>query len=319
MSLKTILRTIKNAKRFLISTHVNPDPDALASELALALCLRSHRKQVHVINEETVPSRFMFLPAVKMVRPRDKIRSLAYDVAVILDCGEFERIGNVAELIDPDKPVINIDHHITNDKFGSHNLVKPKASSTSEVLFDMLKGGHFGLTRDIALLLYLGIMTDTGSFRYENTSAHTHAIVSELMRFKFSVAELYKKLYESVPMADLKSFTEVVTNFESLCAGKVACVELPKRIVTKFSQDFDLRDKIFGFLRTVKEVEVIVILTEDKPGKTRVNLRSQSRVNVAKLARYFKGGGHSRASGCLIDSGMREAKRRVVQKLKEVL
>ncbi len=319
MNLKLILKTIHNAKTFLISTHTNPDPDALASELALALFLKAKGKKVFVVNEEPVPSRFTFIPAVGLIHAHKDIKKVDYDAAVVLDCGEIERVGSVLKLIDRRKPLLNIDHHITNDKFGTLNFVKPAASSSAEVLFELLKAGKCKLTREIAVLLYLGIMTDTGSFRYENTSSYTHAIVSDLLKFKFSTSALYQKLYESVPLSDLKYFTKVVSHFESLYGGQVICVELPRRIVKKFSQDFDLRDKIFGFLRTIKNVEVIAIFTEDKAGKTRVNLRSQSRVNVARLAHHFQGGGHSRASGCLVQANIKSAKRKFLNELEKVL
>ena len=319
MNYLAIQKTIHKAKKILISTHVNPDPDALASELALALYLKAKGKKVFVINEEAVPHRFTFLPADKLLRPLKNLKRIDYDAAIILDCGELDRIGKVRTLLRPGKPVINIDHHITNDMFGTHNLVVSSASSSSEVLYDFLKRGGCRFSRDMAMLLYLGIMTDTGSFRYENTSAHTHAIVSDLLKFKFSVPTLYKKLYESVPLKDLKAFIQVVAKFQSLFGTKVACIELSKKILSKFSQDFDLRDKIFGFLRTSKSVEVIIIFTEDKAGITRVNLRSQSRVDVARLAHHFKGGGHSRASGCLIRASMKKAKRQILKELKKVL
>lgn len=319
MNLKPILKTIRNAKSILISTHANPDPDALASELAMALFLKAQGKKVFIVNEEPVPNRFAFIPAVELIYAHKNFKKIDYDVAVVLDCGELERVGNVFKLIDRRKPLINIDHHITNDTFGTLNFVKPAASSTAEVLFELLKAGRCVMTKEIAVLLYLGIMTDTGSFRYENTSSYTHAIVSELLKFKFSIPVLYQKLYESVPLSDLKYFTKVVSNFESLYGGQVICVELPRKVVKKFSHDFDLRDKIFGFLRTVKNVEVIAIFTEDKPGRTRVNLRSQSHVNVAGLAHHFQGGGHSRASGCLVHANIKTAKRKLLKELKKVL
>ena len=166
MNLNPILKTIRNAKTFLISTHVNPDPDALASELALALFLKAQGKKVFVVNEEPVPSRFAFIPAVELVYSHKELKKVSYDAAVVLDCGELERIGSVLKLIDRRKALINIDHHITNDTFGTLNFVKPAASSTAEVLFELLKAGKCCLTKEIAVLLYLGIMTDTTIFYF---------------------------------------------------------------------------------------------------------------------------------------------------------
>ena len=114
------------------------------------------------------------------------------------------------------------------------NLVDPQASSTSEVVYHLLHRAEFAITKDIAMLLYLGIMTDTGSFRYDNTSSHTHRIVSELLKFNFSVNRLYQKLYEAIPFKELKYFTEVVSNFDLLYGGKVVCLKLSQKIFGKF-------------------------------------------------------------------------------------
>ena len=163
-------------------------------------------------------------------------------------------------------------------------------------------------------------MTDTGSFRYDSTSAYTHYVASELMRFDFSVSELYRKLYEHVPFDDLKMFTKVITGFEKLYDGRVVCVEMRKKIVEKFSPEFDVRDKIFTFLRALKGVEVIIILTEQDRNTTRVNFRSQGNgVNVAELAYFFNGGGHRKASGCMIHDNLKQAKAKILFQLEKKL
>ena len=187
MSMKNIIQTIKANKRFLISAHVNPDPDALCSELAVAIFLRSLGKTVSIVNHQTVPKRFHFLPGVGSIKNYWKNRKVNYDVAIIVDCGDLGRIGKVQDLIQDDKVLINIDHHITNDSFGTLNCVEPNASSTCEVLYELITQAKGKLTKNLATHLYTGIMTDTGSFRYENTTARTHAIVSELMKFKFDI------------------------------------------------------------------------------------------------------------------------------------
>jgi len=317
MSLNNILKVIRKNKSFLISTHVNPDPDALASELALALFLKFLHKEVRIVNEEAVPRRFKFLPKVHLIGLYNAHDRRNYDVVIILDCGDLDRIGQVKKLINPRKMIINIDHHVTNDRFGHLNWVKPGGSSTAELLFDLLKQFKCPLTKDMATLLYLGVMTDTGSFCYETTSSHTHAVVSELLKYKIPITELYRKLYESVPLNDFRLFSKVVGHFETFFGRKVACIELSKKIFSKFSQDFDLRDKIFKYLRTIKGLEVVVILTEYKPSLTRVNLRSQGSVDVAKIAHRLNGGGHSRASGCILEENLSGARRKILLVLKK--
>jgi len=320
MSVKKILKALKDNKSFLISTHISPDPDALSSELILAAYLKSIGKRVFIVNEEEIPERFLFMPYAKWVKKYDPRKKPDYDCAIIVDCGELSRVGRVAEMIDTNKELINIDHHITNDKFGRLNLIAPKASSTAEVLYDLLiTKNRVKLNRNLAALIYLGIMTDTGSFRYENTAPHTHQVASELLKYNINPPELYKIVYESVPLNDIASFTKVVSNFDALDKGRIILVTLRKNVVAKFSQDFDLRDKIFRFLRTTKGVEVLVILTEHKKNLTRINLRSQGKVDVAKLASYFGGGGHKKASGCMIDGALPQARTKLLRQLRKEL
>ena len=317
--MKTIIQTFKKYKKFLISTHVNPDPDALCSEAALALFLRSQGKEVTILNEEKVPERFSFLPHIDQIKNCSQVKNIDYDVAVILDCGDLDRIGKVKESLGQDKIIINIDHHIINSRFGDLNLVHPRASSTAEVLFELLMALKARLTRDMALHLYTGIMTDTGSFRYENTTPRTHEIVGTLLRYRFSPSELYKRLYEMIPFGDLKEFTNLFKRMDLFFHGKVVCVMLPQKTVKKFSEEFDLRDTIFKFLRSIKGVEVHVILTGFTSRKTRVNLRSTGRVNVAKLAHLFKGGGHRRASGCVLGLNLHQAKEKILRTVRTML
>ncbi|MCK5012383.1 MAG: bifunctional oligoribonuclease/PAP phosphatase NrnA [Candidatus Omnitrophica bacterium] len=317
--MKSIIQTIKKNKKFLISTHINPDPDALGSELVLAAFLRSLGKKVTIVNREAVSPRFYFLPGARGIKPYQEKKSEVYDVAIVVDCGDLNRIGKVQNLIRKDKILINIDHHITNDSFGNLNLVNPSASSTAEVLYELLLKAGCALTKSLAMHLYIGIMTDTGSFRYENTTARTHEIVAELLKFKIGVPAIHRKLYEMISFNDLKEFTKIISRFDMFFAGKVVCVQLKKKALSKFSGEFDLRDAIFRFLRSIKNVEVFVIFTEIDKNKTRVNLRSTNTFDVAKLANDFKGGGHRRASGCVVSKSIPGAQKEVLGKIRKVL
>lgn len=319
MSLKAIKKTIASNKRFLISTHVNPDPDALCSEVAVALFLKSLGKEVFIVNEEKIPERFQFLPGIKQVKALGGKVSLNYDVAITVDCGDLKRIGKVARLLKEGTPLINIDHHITNDFFGTINLVDPKASSTAEVLYDVFKYFKFSLNKTVAVNLFAGIMTDTGSFRYENTTDKTHRIAGELKSFNFSAVDLYQRFYEAIPLKDLKYFSQVISRFDTLCKGRVIVVELTKSQVKKFSEQFDLRDAIFKFLRQIEGVEAIIILTEAGFKETRINFRSSGRVDVAKIAAYFNGGGHKLASGCAIAKNIPLSRKDVLKQVNKQL
>jgi bifunctional oligoribonuclease and PAP phosphatase NrnA len=314
-NLNPIIKALRGHKRFLISTHVNPDADAIASALAVAMVLKSMGKTVTVVNESEVPSWLKFLPKTSLFKKTSAIKKIDYDAAVVLDCGDLARVGTVETLIDPAKPLVNIDHHKTNRGFGRLNLVLPRSSSTAEVLYGLFEKMGVRLNKDLATLLYVGIMTDTGSFRYESTSSLTHRIVSHLMSFNISSSKIYDRIYDATPVNDLKLFLEAIGRVELLKGGAVACLELDQKILNKFSGGFDVRDKIFGLLRSTKGVEVVVIFSEATPARTRVNMRSKSYFDVAHLASQFGGGGHVRASGCTMDFSIKDARKRIINSI----
>ncbi|MCB9757615.1 MAG: bifunctional oligoribonuclease/PAP phosphatase NrnA [Candidatus Omnitrophica bacterium] len=318
MNFSKILESFSRHRVFIVATHVNPDPDALSSQLAVAMYLKACGKKVMVFGEDDLLPRYAFLPGASMIKKVNPLKKIDYDAVIVVDCGDLERVGDVEKIIDPQKPIINIDHHITNHYFGTINHVVPKASSTAEIIFEMFEFARFKIDKKIATLLYLGIMTDTGSFRFENTTSRTHEVVSQLLHFKLPVNSFYQQLYESVPLEDLQYFTKVVGGFRSYFDHQVLMVELRRSMLKKFSKEFDLRDKIFSYLRAIKGVEVIGILTEHGKNKTRVNFRSQHEVDVAQLAAFFNGGGHSRASGCIVSGDICRASEMILAQLKKV-
>ncbi len=320
MNFAKILKTIKVHKKFVVTTHISPDADAISSQLAMAIFLKKLGKKVHVINAEALPPRFKFMPKSAWIKPVSRKMKLDYEVMIVVDCADLGRIDKVKELVYDKNLIINIDHHLTNDHFGHINYVDAKASSTAEVLYDFLKQAKVSLTKDMAMLLYLGIMTDTGSFRYDSTTRHSHAIVAELMRFDFSVSSFYRQLYEQVPLRDVEMLVKILPDFEAFHNARVLCVTMTKKKLDQFSPEFDVRDKIFSFLRAIKGVEAIIILTECEPNLTRANFRAQgNRVNVAELAAHFKGGGHRKASGCIIEAGLTGAKQKILTQLEKIL
>ncbi len=319
MNPSKLLEEIRKHKTFLLTTHQNPDPDALCSELACAIFLKKLGKEVYIINAEEIPVRFSFLPHKAWIKTFKKGTRIKYDVAIVLDCGDLDRIGRVKELIDPAKPLINLDHHITNTYFGQMNWVKPSASSTTEVLFEIIKLAKVPLNDDMAYHLYTGMMTDTGSFCFENVTSTTLQVASELRKFKFSPSQIYKNIYESMPVKDLKMAAQIVGDMDLLFSGQVIALELRKKDLAKFSKNIDVRDTLFKFLRMIKGVEVIVIFTEVKKNQTRINFRSSSYVDVASIAAVFSGGGHIRASGGMMDASISQTRMKVLKQIRKAL
>lgn len=309
---RAVLNVFKNYKKFLISMHVNPDPDAIGSALALALYLKSIGKIVRVINETPCPEWLNFMPRIDLYETANSKKKFIPEVVVILDCGEFERIGSVASFVMKETHVVNIDHHVTNTRFGQTNIVRDHYSSTSEILYELLKKARCVFTRDMATLLYLGVLTDTGSFGFDCTRSHTHAVIAELMRFDLPVSDLYRQVYETMPKTDLKPFLKLMSMLTLHDDERVACLTMTKKQMIKFSDKFDVKDKVFSFLRSVKGLEVIVIITEQGRNKSRLNFRSRGGFDVSLLASKFNGGGHKKASGGYLETGLFSAKKKIL-------
>ncbi len=319
MKINEILKVIKANSTFLLSAHENLDADAMTSELVMAAYLRKLGKKVYIINHSPVPSRLKFLPGANNIKQYKKGMRVGYDVLIVVDCGELRRIGDVRYLLLKDKKIISFDHHATNHYFADYNVVDQYSSSTAEIVYEFLTNAGFKLNRTMAMLLYSGIITDTGCFRYSNTSAKTHLIVSELRGYNFPAHVIYKKLFEVIPTDETKGFLRTISRHTTCFNNQVLLIELKKKIFNKFSEDFDLRDSIFSFFRTVKGLEVVAILSEVKHNVTKINLRSMGAIDVAKLANVFDGGGHKAASGCVIKAKIKEASKILLKEIKRHL
>lgn len=317
MNITTIKRAFDRHQRFILLAHVSPDPDALCSQLALARFLRANGKTVSVMTDAPLPRRFALIPDVQRIQIFDARKKINFEAAIILDCGEITRVGSVHRAL-VGKFIINIDHHVTNDRFGQVNLVDLSASSTCELLYLLFKRLDYRMDRTTAWLLYAGMMTDTGSFRYENTTEQTHQVAAELMRFKLPVAEMYRYFYERVALNDLQLFLKIVGKFEPAADGRIIWLTLQEKQIEAFSDDFDLRDALFHQLRTIETAEIIIILTAEGKNRTKVNFRSMKTYDVARLAASLGGGGHKRASGCTVSAGLKDARRMVEQRLKRI-
>ncbi len=314
-----VIAAVKKSKRVLVTTHHNPDADAVGSALSVALWLKSLKKKVTVVNEDKPSEWLQFLPSINQVKVANTLTNVDYDLAIVLDCGDLERVGHVKKFLVKGKPLINIDHHISNPKFGTINIVNPKISSTSELVADLLVAAKFKLNKSVAHLLYAGIMTDTGSFKYDITKPSTHVLAARLMEFGINPSRMHEKLYPGMPAKDMMLFTDLVHRSELLCDSRVYYAGLTKEELNKFSRNFDWKERLLAFLRSVNGVEVVMILSPLHDGRIRVNLRSQSDVDVAAICAHVGGGGHPKASGATLDLPLDDAKKKMLDLLKKAL
>ncbi|MFA6216340.1 MAG: bifunctional oligoribonuclease/PAP phosphatase NrnA [Candidatus Omnitrophota bacterium] len=325
MGLQEVASFIKENDNFLVTSHMNVEGDALGSELAFYRLLKALGKKAVIVNEEYPPAEYAFLPDAGLIKRFDRsARKIKFDVFVALDCSDLKRTGEVHTLNNKGKPVLNIDHHVSNLQFGAANLVDAGASSCTEIIFALYKQMRVPLDRQTALLLYVGILTDTGSFRYSNTTSRTHRITAELLEYQLDIPQIYSKLYENIPFKDMQLLSRVLPFMKLEFQGKLVWVAVKKEMLKKQISSgggFDLSEHILGFARSIKDIEVVVLFKENlqKRNEIRVNFRSQGGVDVNAVARFFGGGGHKTASGATIPGPLDDVRRRVLRKLKSSL
>jgi len=322
VSLRKVVASLRKNKSFLITTHTNMEGDALGSELAFYGILKKLGKKATIVNEDALPYGYEFLPNTdKIIKYKDNLKEIKFDCFVALDCSDLNRTGEVYRLNSQRKPILNIDHHISNQKFGNINWVESHASSCSEMIYKLYKALRLALDRDTAILLYTGILTDTGSFRYSNATSFTHKAVSELLKFNLDIPQIYKSIYENIPFLDMKLLTRILPGLRQEAKGRVIWFQVKQNMLRNKKLSFDLSEHILSFGRAIKDVEVAVLFKENLGVKNeiRINFRSQGKVDVNKIAQFFGGGGHKTASGATIYGKIDDVRRRVLAKIKENL
>ena len=310
---KSLLSAIKNPKNkvFVVAAHVHLEGDALGSELAMAALLKTFGKKVIIVNEDLPPAEYSFLPDIQTIRHDNA--PLDYDVAVLVDCSDISRIGKTAKIIQKNRLLINIDHHISNTWFGDINWVKPKASSASEMIYELFKALDVKMNKKDALFLYTGILADTGSFKYSTTSAFTHKVACDLLEYGLDVYGIYSQLHESKDFSTMKALGKIFQTLQRDKSGRVAWLEVRSSLIKKSPELAEQTDDIIHFARSVKGVEVALLFKEVRPRhEVRINFRSRGKVDVNKLAGFFGGGGHKMASGATVRGNFKKVVAKVV-------
>lgn len=306
----------KKYKTFLICAHVHLEGDALGSQLSLASLLRRMGKKVVCRDEDAPPPEYHFLPGIDSIS--SSCEPLDYDAAILVDCSDVSRIGKIQKILDKKKPIFNIDHHVSNTRFGDVNWVDGHVSSASEMIFELFCALKMKPTRDEAMLIYTGILVDTGSFKYTTTTARTHEVAACLLRRGLDVYGIYRLIHEGLPPGLIRVFGKIISTLQVSRSGKIASLSVKYAWIKKEPLLAEQTDAIIAFARSLKDVEVALLFKEIKPRQEiRVNLRSLGVIDVNECARLFGGGGHRMASGCTLKGNLKDAVERLTQALEE--
>lgn len=300
---EVVLQEIASAQKFIVVTHERPDGDALGSLIAMQEILTALRKDSLMFidsDEFPLPNEYSFFELSGLVRtvPSD----IDQRTIVFLDCGNVER--NAAQAFRrPGAQILNLDHHHDNTRFGTVNLVVPEASCTAEIVWDLMHGLSVRPTVKIAEALYVGLITDTGRFMYQNTTARSHVMAAELIEAGVVVHEIYRRVYEGVPYGKLALLARGLANVQRYDGGRLTMTGLSAGDFAESGAEESYSEGVIDHLRAVQGTAVAALVRDriadvDDEGLRKVSLRSSDeRVDVSRIARAQGGGGHRQAAG----------------------
>jgi phosphoesterase RecJ-like protein len=324
VGIREVAEAIKKYDNYLVTSHINVEGDAIGSEIALYYMARQLGKNAIMVNSDPVPQRYRFLPYWDKIIIGNNIGVKKYSNVIIVDCPTIERSGKIAPLLSVPKVkinVINIDHHVSNDNFGDFNWVEPDASSCGEMIYKLYKEMGLHINDDVAMALYVAILTDTGSFRYDSTTSDTHKICGELLKLGIKPAKIAEKVYETKKIGDMALLARTLLTIKVSSDGRIAYMYVTKKMMEETNTKPDSSDGFINFARSIEGTELSIFFREDMedPEKIQVGFRSKGSVNVNVLATKFGGGGHPKASGCLLRGPMDKIIAKVLKTAEEFL
>lgn len=294
---------------------MNPDGDTLGSMCALySMIYNRFKKKADMNVVSNIPFNYKFLPNIGFAQ-RFFDKSIVYDLVITLDVAAIDRVMESKILFDKAKCTINIDHHKTNPGFGDFQIINPCASSCGEVLFDCFKDEGWNVDKESAICLYTAIMTDTGNFRFENTSSKTLRAAADLVDCGANPNYIYKMCYETKSKNFVMFQNYCISKATYLNDNKIAYTTVYKKDLEKFSAGDDYTDGLAETLRAIDSTEVSFVAKEVDTKLTKISMRSKG-LDVANICSFFGGGGHTYAAGCTIKANVKDAIQKLLKEIK---
>ena len=312
---------VDNHARFVVTTHVNPDCDALGSALAMARLIEARGKPARVINTDPTPSRFAFVDPENRIQVfGDGFFPQEDEAVVVVDVGDLRRIGKVGEfLAENPRPCACVDHHKTNAGFAEVNVVEPDACATAFILAKLARGWNVPFSPLLASELYIAIYTDTGGFRFPNTDAATLALAAELVTAGADPSYLATEFHENIPIGRARLFGQILENLRLEDGGKIVWIAVTLDQMNQYGCDRSDIEGFVEYIRGIESAEMAVLFRESDPGKTKLSFRSRDYVDCSELASRFGGGGHYHAAGANLDIPWEKAIEQVLPAVHEAV
>ena len=314
-----ITAALHQADNLLIACHVFPDADALGSQLALGEILESLGKKVFYYSEELVSPMFEFLPGSEKLNT-DLPEITTFDAAVAVDCGDRFRLGLEMDTLLQVHPFIVIDHHAGHRDFGDISWVEADRSSTAEMIFDLALALNADISYNAAFCLYTAIVSDSGSFKYESTSAYTFHVASHLLNRGVMPSEVAGKLYDNYSVNRLRLLEKVLGSLELFADGQIALISATGEMFKATGARQEDTEEFINLPRALRSVKVAGLLKETPDGFIKVSLRAKGECDVSRVAAKYGGGGHRNAAGYRVkEKNMTEVRDELVAEIKRRL
>lgn len=296
---------------FLILTHVNPDGDALGSQLALGRSLEETGKKVTMLLDDEVPAMYRFLSDIKQIKRYQPGMELKASACFVLDCVSLERTGSIAASL-ADLVKINVDHHPGQPADMDIIIRDEQSPATATIIYELLRALNITIDATSAYLLYAGLATDTGFFKYHNTTPYAHKVAAELIELGAEPVSLAQSIFENESLNRLKLLSAALSTLVYDEKAKVATMKVTARMYEATDTRASDTQEFVNYPKSIQDAEVGLFLREEPDNTVKASLRSKGLVDVNKVAAAFSGGGHKNASGCTLKAGIEEAKEKII-------
>lgn len=321
MVIEQLNSIIKNSKNILLVSHINPDGDTLGSMCGLYSLIKDNlKKKCDMVVVSDVPVTYNFLPYVDEVKHISQLDlSREYDLVVTIDVAAIDRCADAEKLFKKAKNTINIDHHETNIGYAGVNIIEPQAAATGEIILEIAEKLDWKLSLETVINLYVAIVTDTGCFKFSNTTQRTMESAGKLISFGVNPSDIYQKCYESSSKDMVLFQSYCVNKAEFLNDDKIAYTIVYKKDLEKFNnQGEDFTDGLTEKLRAIRTTEVAFVVKELNSTTSKVSMRSKEK-DIAQVCSAFGGGGHKLAAGAVIKATPKKAVDMLIEEIKKKL
>jgi len=319
INLRDLVEECRKADSFLITSHTGPDGDSVGSMLAMRHFLNALGKtDVTCASHDPVPRVYDWLPGAEEIVDADTMRG-AYDLVVVLDVAQRDRIGSVGTRLSPDQRILVLDHHREEEPFGTVNFIDHTYASTSEIIVELFEAAGLEISREAADCAYVGLTTDTGSFKYANTDARAHRTAARLLEAGVDVSDISSRIFDVMSLAKSDLLRRVLERMQVSECARYAWSHVTEQDLVEAEAKSEDVDGLVNFVRNLEGIEVGMLFRELGPERVKVSMRSRGKLKASEVLKPFGGGGHAGAAGATLHLGLENGRAAVLGAVEEAL